>query len=179
MNDRQAALALLDLLPPELRTGVGLVRFMGLRVSEAVHMRWNDIDSDRMRVTITGGNATHTRRTVPLDLDCVNVLNMELIRQLRGGSRVRVYVVPHVLRVAARRCGLTDKAWDDRLIRAMKRADMSPVTLAELRESLRAEWSAEFGGPIADKWLGSAYCDRLQTSADEVALELASRIEFD
>lgn len=63
---------LLDSLPPDLRRGVALGAYGGLRVAEAAGLHWRDIDQDGRRMVVRGKG--DKERTVGLSVPLLDVL---------------------------------------------------------------------------------------------------------
>lgn len=189
MIDRDNVFRIIDACQPDMQTALVLVRFVGLQVRAMVSLRWTDIDAERLRITIGSHpmprccrqSCGHMRgkRVVPLNLDAIEILNSELVRQRVEG--LTKFVVSNRLRVAALRCGLTDEAWNNEVTNVARRVDMTMDghPLSVLRESLRSEWAAAFGGHVAGVWMGTESRDHAHDHISDETLAMASRMTFE
>jgi integrase len=71
---------------PIERVIVSLLRFTGLRVSEACELRWDDVDFDAQRLTVRKSKTVAGKRTIPLHP--LLAPQLRLWRRWRNGSYV-------------------------------------------------------------------------------------------
>ncbi len=127
----------------EIGTMIGLCYFAGLRRSEAIHLRWRDVDLENGRITIVprGGKATtkQRRREVRLEGELA-----ELLRHPGQGDDTVL--------------GLLERGRDglvNRLLRAAcTKAEVDAFTFQQLRQSRDTLWHSVYPSHVACSWLG-------------------------
>lgn len=157
--DRQTIGRIMEACPDaEWRLLVALARFGGVRVpSEAVGLRWSDIDWARNRVRIaspkTEHHVGHESREIPLFPELLTPL-MERQELAEDGSE---FIFDRLRRDAAK----SDTGWKavnlrTQFTRIIKRAGLKPWPRlwVNLRSSCSTELAERFPGHVVSRWLG-------------------------
>jgi len=103
-------------MPPDLRPAVILMGEAGLRRNEAVYLRWNEVASDRSKLTIKGARAKgHRFRDVPLTELAAETLRAVKAKRaavpMRAGDRVFTFAATDLnsrFRIAADKAGFEE-----------------------------------------------------------------------
>jgi integrase len=127
-----------------------LLRFTGLRVSQAMHLRWEDFDLDKATLRIRGalGKSAQERRgrIIPISPHLVEELSSWGMREGWVISSSRDRTVPHTrearardMRRAWKRAGIRPEAWENRPHHSFRKCFVS-----ELKRSRADSDAVEF-----------------------------------
>jgi integrase len=138
---------------------IALSRFAGLRVpSEALSLRWSDVDWERSRITVFSPKTEHlpgkAYRTIPLFPELRSYLEAARTDAEEGDE----FVLPESIRKGtSTKAGWVNSKLHTRLNRIIERAGLEPWSRLwhSMRASCQTDLAGRFPLPVVCKWLGN------------------------